>query len=156
MRDQTGHQFSFIFYGTASTAEKVFEAIEANSVLKAIKASGTVIAARYDDTTNVKNTAVKDTSDPVWPEALRMTWPYFIMGVSQTWLQTVSLYADNAPVPEGKTAVSVEKIMSFYHHIDSAVKTLWREQGGHAFLHHLNGIFGYEDVIVYEKRLMVF
>jgi len=153
-RDETGHQFSFIFYGGAHTAEKVFDAIRANSVLKAMKASGTIIKACFDDTAQVNKTHVEDTSDPGWPEGVRKTWPYFIMGVSQAWLHMVAHFANDTP--DGKMAVSVAKMMSFYQNIDVSVEELWREQGGHAFLHHLNGVFGYGEVIVYEKRLMTF
>jgi hypothetical protein len=36
------------------------------------------------------------------------------------------------------------------------VSDLWQEEGRHAFLHHLNALFGYESLVVYEKKLMTF
>jgi hypothetical protein len=40
--------------------------------------------------------------------------------------------------------------------VDEVVEEMWRQEGSHAFLHHLNAIFGYEPVVVYERRLMNF
>lgn len=154
MRDETGHQFSFIFYGPAHTAEQIFDAIGANSVLNALKASGTIIESHFDDTAQGNKTRVEDTSDPGWPEGIKKTWPYFIMGVSQTWLHMVTHFANDTP--DRKVPMSVAQMMSFYQDIGDSVEALWREQGGHAFLHHLNGVFGYEEVIIYQRRLMTF
>jgi hypothetical protein len=119
-----------------------------------MKASGIILEDVYDDTIEVRNPHIEDMSDSGWAEALRKTWPYFIKGVSETWLDLVVLLAEDRDDPT--TAVSVEQMVSDYKDIDGLVETLWQEEGGHAFLHHLNGIFGYKDVIVHEKRLMTF
>ena len=155
VRDDAGHRFSFIFYSSASMAQKIFHAIRANSDLQAMKASGRIIADVYDDTSEVKKPGLKDCSDPNWPEAIRKTWPYFINGVSRTWLELVEYLAqENKLEKEGVSPL--EQRLSFYRDINGLVETLWLEEGGHAFLHHLNGVFGYSDVIIYEKRSMSF
>lgn len=33
---------------------------------------------------------------------------------------------------------------------------LWQNEGRHAFLHHLNALFGYEPILIIEKRPMRF
>jgi hypothetical protein len=45
---------------------------------------------------------------------------------------------------------------ALYQRVDGVVNDLWQEEGRHAFLHHLNALFGYESLIVYEKKLMTF
>jgi hypothetical protein len=154
VRDEKGHRFSFIFYCSAPTAQKVFDAIRADHDLRAMKAFGTILEDVYDDTSEVRNPHIEDMSDSGWSEAIRKTWPYFIKGVSETWLDLVVHLAQERP--DLKTVLSVEQMVTFYKDIDSLVEALWQKEGGHAFLHHLNGIFGYKEVIVYDKRLMTF
>jgi len=35
---------------------------------------------------------------------------------------------------------------AFYREISQEVEATWRNEGGHAFLHHLNALFGYGPV----------
>jgi hypothetical protein len=154
VRDETGHRFSFIFYCSAQTAREIFDAIRTDHDLRAMEASGTILSAGYDDTSKVRKPQLKDMSDANWSESIRKSWPYFIKGVSKTWLDLVVHLADNRD--DRRAAASVEEMLVFYKDIDGLVETLWQEEGGHAFLHHLNGIFGYKEVVVYDKRLMTF
>jgi hypothetical protein len=154
VRDKAGHRFSFFFYCSSDTARMVFDGLQANQDLQTMKAAGIIMEDTYDDTDKVNKPRVEDTSDPNWPKVVRRAWPYFIMGVSQTWLDLVALVSGDTP--DGEPSVPLEDMLAFYKEIDSSVEALWRENGGHAFLHHLNGMFGYQNVFVYEKRLMTF
>jgi hypothetical protein len=44
----------------------------------------------------------------------------------------------------------------FYRVVNERLVELWRDEGGHAFIHHLNALFGYEETFIYERRLMRF
>jgi hypothetical protein len=50
----------------------------------------------------------------------------------------------------------IEALLAFYRQIDEKIVTTWEEEGGHAFLHHLNALFGYGDVAIYERRMIRF
>jgi hypothetical protein len=52
--------------------------------------------------------------------------------------------------------VDVEALESFYQKIDQKLVTTWETEGGHALLHHLNALFGYGEVAIYERRMMHF
>jgi hypothetical protein len=147
-RDKLGHQFSFIFYATPADARKIYAAIRESPVLRQLQAKGLVVQVITDDTNKIPRPHMQDTSDPSWSLPLQKAWPYFIMGVSQTWLALISQYADGA----GDKPRSLTAMEAFYKKIDRQVETTWRNEGGHAFLHHLNALFGYGPLNVIVRR----
>ena len=153
-RDAAGHQFSFIFYSTPSTARNICNSIKADPLLDRLQQAGVIIRNTCDDTDRTLRPGLEDTSDKTWPVPIQRSWPYFIMGVSQTWLYLISEIAEKNA--DGHAPSSLQEIQAFYQQINESINILWQEEGRHAFLHHLNAIFGYEPVIVHEKRLMQF
>ena len=73
------------------------------------------------------------------------------MGVSRMWLQLISELADQSP---GVSGVSGNP--DSYRQVQAGITDLWQTEGRHAFLHHLNALFGYEPLIIYEKRYLQF
>jgi hypothetical protein len=154
IRDSAGHQFSFIFHASPETARKVFSTIQVESTLKEMKARGLILRDSYDDPSVITRPNIQDTSDPRWPPAIQKSWPYYILGVSEMWLNLIADMADGSP--EGKTPGDLKEMLAIYEQANASIETLWQEQGQHAFLHHLNAIFGYEPLAIHERRLMTF
>jgi len=152
LHDDMGHQFTFVFYTSQETAEEVFQMIASSPDLKAMNQAGFIVKETYDDSQIVLKKKIEAGSNTRWSHAVQKTWPYFIMGVSETWLRLVAEYAQQS----SQHPTSVDEILTQYKGINDSVNRAWREEGGHAFLHHLNAVFGYEDITVYEKRLMTF
>jgi hypothetical protein len=154
MRDREGHRFSFIFYATPQTARRVFEEIKTDKNVAAMIGSGKIVKVVFDDSSGYKNLHIEDTSDPKWSPAVRKSWPYYIMGASQMWLHLIDEIIDEHP--EWSRPEEWPEAEDFYRGVDGVVNDLWQEEGRHAFLHHLNALFGYESLVVYEKKLMTF
>lgn len=152
-RDPAGHQFSFIFYAAPATADKVFHALRESPLLAKLKADHLLIEDAYDRTTEITRPGLGDTSDPQWSEPLRQAWPWFIMGVSRTWLDLVDHFARQAEASGDASGADPD---ACYREVERRLQELWRNEGDHAFLHHLNALFGYQPTTVYEKRLMTF
>ena len=153
-RDNAGHRFSFIFYASPETATRIYAAIESNELLKDLKFAGLIESATYDDTTEIAKPNIADSSDKNWSLPIQEAWPYYIMGVSQMWLQlsgdiAMAISKDNQPA-------SIQELEGVFQKADAAVSGLWQKEGRHAFLHHLNAIFEYKPVVVWEKRLLKF
>ena len=153
-RDAGGHQFSFIFYSTPDTAQNVYDSIRSDPFLKRLKQAGIIVRFSADNTGKVVRPNIEDTSDKSWSVPIQKSWPYYIMGASQMWLQLISEIVDKKA--SGKAPASLMEFQDFYRQVNETIESSWQEEGRHAFLHHLNAIFGYEPVIVYEKRLMKF
>jgi len=153
-RDQAGHQFSFIFYSSPEAARRIYDGIQSNSLLISMKKAGLIIKDSYDDTSSIDKPNIEDTSDAKWPPAIQKSWPYYIMGVSEMWLDLVADLAERAP--RGKNPDSPVAIQAFYKKVNESVTDLWQTEGDHAFLHHLNAIFGYGPLLIYERRPMTF
>jgi hypothetical protein len=152
--DEAGHRFSFIFYATPATADGVFGALGESRALGDLVARGVLRRVVYDRTDRVERPAVADTADRGWPPPLQREWPHFIMGVSETWL---GLVRDAAGAELGETRpADTAKLLAGYEAVERRVTQLWREEGGHAFLHHLSAIFGYRPVEVVERRLATY
>jgi hypothetical protein len=140
--DEAGHRFSFIFHSTPGNARRIYADIDSSPVLDGLKAQGAILEVIKDDTNKITRPNIDDTSDTHWSPTLRKAWPYFIMGASRTWLDLISRYAEDGR----KKPVSPEETRAFYRQINYEVEKAWQQEGGHAFLHHLNAIFGYGPV----------
>lgn len=141
-RDGAGHQFSFIFHATPETARNVFAEVGASPALGSARAAGRVAAVLQDDPLNPSRPGRGDTGDPAWSAALRTAWPDYLMGASRAWLSLVSQMAASVP-PAASDFADVE---AAYKDANASVTAVWREEGRHAFLHHLNALFGYEPL----------
>ena len=153
-RDEAGHQFSFIFYTSAETAYQVFNMIRSNALLTEMTSIRRIIAEVYDNPDRIAKPGIKDTSDPSWPSSVQKSWPYFIMGASQMWLNLIT--ETITEMQAAKTPLSLDEYEEFYKEVNVAITSVWETEGRHAFLHHLNALFGYEPVIFYEKRMLTF
>jgi hypothetical protein len=154
VRDEAGHQFSFIFYASPETAREIYHAIQSDTRLEAMKRAGLIIRDSYDDTTRIRHPDIGDTSDLNWSSPIRKSWPYFMMGASQMWLNLINEIAGD--MSKGTKASSVRDIEALYQQVNTSLQASWQEEGGHALFHHLNALFEYDRVIIYEKRLMTF
>lgn len=153
-RDEAGHQFSFIFYASAETAYQAFDMLRSNTLLTKMTYSGRIIEEVYDNPGRIAKPRIKDTSDPNWPSSVQKSWPYFIMGVSQMWLNLIAETV--ADLPTADSSLSLDEYEEFYKEVNATITSYWEISGRHAFLHHLNALFGYEPLIFYEKRMLRF
>ncbi len=150
-RDAAGHQFSLIFYADRRTAGRVNAEVLVDPLVQGAKSAGRLAEVLCEDPAAAIKPGVGDTSDPAWPPPLRDAWPHFLMGASLTWLELITQLAGAETDPDG-FADTEER----YRRLNSAVNAIWQREGRHAFLHHLNALFGYEPVLIIDKRLMNF
>ncbi len=153
-RDGHGRQFSFIFYSSPQIAQQIFNSLKSDPLVENLIAAGVLDQVVYEDPSRIKRPNIEDTSDENWPAEIQKTWPYFIMGASEMWLNLISEIAaqkltDNPPA-------SIGEIEAFYQQVNETVTEMWRTKGRHAFMHHLNAIFEYEPLIYYEKKILTF
>ena len=153
-RDRAGHQFSFIFYASAQTAYQVFETLRSNALSSEMAYTGRVIEEVYDNPDRITKPRIKDTSDPSWPSLIQKSWPYYIKGVSQMWLNLITETVADMPTPDAP--LSLDEYEELYKEVNATVTSLWENNGRHAFLHHLNALFGYKPFVFYEKRMLKF
>ena len=153
-RDGAGRQFSFIFYSSPQTAQRIFNSLQSNPILIDTLADGIIREIVYDDPSIIRRPGIDDTSDKMWPVVIQKSWPYYITGVSQMWLNLVAEIAERDL--QGIRPVTLEDIESIYSQVDETITELWRNNGRHAFLHHLNAVFGYHALIYYEKLYLNF
>jgi hypothetical protein len=153
-RDSAGHQFSFIFYTDLVSARLITDELRNDALVASLIRTGSVRRMLSEDIQAITKPEIADTSDPVWPPAVQQAWPYFIDGVSRSWLELVEQTAQRSrPAVDDMSASALQ---DYYRTIDKEVQEVWETQGRHAFLHHLNAIFGYAPVVVYEKKYMTF
>ena len=154
VRDKAGHQFSFIFYASQDTAARINATIQSSKRLEGLLAAGVLVTVRYDDPTGLPRPGMADTSDRNWSQPLQRTWPYFIMGVSRSWLELVSALAEQTPDVSSPDTVS--NLQTFYAEVNQKINQTWKNEGNHAYFHHLNAVYGYQPLYVWEKTLRTF
>ena len=79
---------------------------------------------------------------------MQRAWPYYIMGVSRLWLDLIREYGQSDDLPRASK--------KRYATISQTLDSLWRDEGGHALLHHLSAIFAYREVEVLRREPMRF
>ena len=135
-----GHVFSFIFYSTPQGAQRIYQAIENNAVVKSLLENGQLIRVAVDDVSEIIRPNIEDTSDEHWPESVQQTWPAMIMGASRMWLDLVSVLAARESSSGGLEAK--------FKKVQDKVTLIWEEEGQHAILHHLNAVYAYQPLLI--------
>ena len=139
-RDGYGHVFSFIFYSTPQGAQRIYAAIENHAVVKTLLESGHLTKVTTDDVTRITRPNIEDTSDDHWPLSVQKTWPAMIMGASRMWLDLVSELASHES--------NIDGIDAKYKKVQDDITRIWREQGQHAMLHHMNAVYAYQPLLI--------
>jgi hypothetical protein len=116
--------------------------------------AGIVIRDLYEDPTRIIAPHLEDTSDGNWSPTIRKSWPYFIMGVCEMWLNLIDELSKNTLAAQKRP--SLKNLLASYQKTNETIKNLWQTGGGHSLLHHLNAIFGYEPVLIHEVNLRRF
>jgi hypothetical protein len=150
LRDAAGHRFSFRFYGNRELAGKIYTEVETHPHMRRLLNDGILSGLRTSPLAENSLPRIADTSDANWSPAMQASWPYFAMGVSQSWLALIDEIADTSPEPP--LLAPFGAYLEFYRSVNDEVNRLWRHEGGHAYLHHLNALFGYREIIVRERR----
>lgn len=153
-RDDAGHQFSFSFYSSGEVAELIVSAIKNDKQLAVVQGVGVIEAVQFPDTSIITQPKISDGSDASWTQPVQDSWPYYIMGVSEMWLRLVDEIARRDIA--NYEIDNYEDILAFYFDVNKTVTGIWRNEGSHAFLHHLNALFGYQETIVVERRYIRF
>ncbi|MDX1514456.1 MAG: hypothetical protein R3174_12020 [Gammaproteobacteria bacterium] len=151
--DVFGHRFSFLFYTDRDTAQTVNNGIAKSALVDRLSEYGVIQEVGLAELDGELDRALGATSDAAWPDEIQRSWPWFIMGVSQTWLKLMSEVRATRPL---SARASVVTLLDYYREINDEVSTLWRNQGQHVYFHHLNALFGYQPLIIRETNLKRF
>lgn len=143
-RDPAGSKFAFIFYSSADAARAIAEDVRDHELVKEMMAAGLIEKIWIDNFDMPKRPAIEDTSDKEWPVSIQKSWPYYIMGVSQGWLALIKEVTVDHPIDT--TTSTLDEITEHYKEISQIMDFLWTTGGGHAYIHHLSALFGYEPV----------
>jgi hypothetical protein len=138
--DDYGHVFSFIFYGSAAGAQRIYADLEKSPVLRRLRQEGRVTAVRFDDTSRISRPHIEDTSDRNWPLSVQQTWPALAMGASRMWLDLVGEVADKH--------TGEQDLEQRYMKVQQEINAIWAQQGQHAVLHHLSAMFAYQPLLI--------
>ena len=139
VHDKTGHVFSFIFYSSEASAAMIYRQLQGNKLLAKLQKEQRLLKVSYDPLTANSDVTLADTSDPVWPETIRKTWPFFMMGASQMWLAQVQILKHDTQKNHA--------IEARYKIIQNKMTELWQQQGQHSLVHHLSALYAYQPVL---------
>lgn len=144
VRDDTGHQFSLLFYTDPATAGELYASLQASPVLEEVRGQGLVTRLLMDDPNVPMRPGIADTSDPSWSPMLQRHWPAYIMGVSIMWLGLIDDAVSALPPDQRKDPDR----LAVYRAADERLTALWFKEGQHALLHHLSAVFGYRELLI--------
>lgn len=138
--DATGHAFSFLFYSQTRQAEQIHTTIKHNAFLAQWQREGRIKQIHFDDLNNNTQPNIEDSSDKSWPLAIQKSWPKFIMGACQMWLDLIAQLQTNV--------AKDQPVERRYQEIQKQINQLWESNGQHAWLHQLNAVFNYHPIAI--------
>ncbi len=118
-RDAAGNQFSLIFYADKATAAQVNKDISMNPLTQWLIDKAMIEKTAFNKHTQHELGLLEQTSDPEWPIEIQRTWPYFIMGASQSWLMLVQ---ETSHAVELEDTVSYSDLITHYQRILNYIK----------------------------------
>lgn len=140
-RDSAGHRFSFIYYTDQFSHQAITELISQSATLRTLLETKQVKRLNNHCRADSKSEHnIEATSDPNWDPRLQKTWPYYIMGVSVSWLALIKEIKASMP--------DHQNVRELYQNIDKELIALWQGQGQHVYLHHLSAVFGYRPLVI--------
>jgi hypothetical protein len=143
-QDASGHQFSLLFYSDQTTASQLFGELQEHPLIDELVAAKQLTQLLAPCGSDKNQQAIEASSDPRWDPRLQKTWPHFIMGVSAHWLALIEEVGREIPLTATDSAALLER----YRRIHQAIDEIWRKEGQHAHLHHLNALFGYQPLLM--------
>lgn len=150
--DEFGHRFKLLVFTDEETAESLYRRIRDESVLQWLESEQLIVSVAMARANQAGLPPIASTSDRSWPPEIQASWPWFIMGVSQTWLSLIQQVTEEQPAEE----LSTDAVLEYYRSVNNRVDSLWRNHGQHVYLHHLNALFGYRPLIIRETNLKKF
>jgi hypothetical protein len=152
-RTPAGNQFSLLFFSDRDTASAIHEQVASDPLTGWLTDQGLIERVRFDQRSPEELGRLELTSDENWPLEIQQSWPYFIMGASQAWLMQVQALSA-AQGLDG--SLDYPSLLDHYREVDTRLNTQWRENGQHAYLHHLNAIYGYQPLFIELNGLETF
>jgi hypothetical protein len=143
-RDERGHEFAFSFLTTAEHAQKISIELQGNSLLEDLHEEGLVLEDTCANLESIPSSTKPPYSWPDWPSSVQNSWPYFVMGACQTWLKLADILLP--AIKQTTSTTDLNTILQHYQQLLTQINALWQRHGAHAFLHHLNAVYGYVPV----------
>jgi hypothetical protein len=143
-RDERGHEFAFSFLTTAEHAQEISVELQGDSLLKDLHEAGLVLEDTCANLESIPTSEKPPYSWHDWPSSVQNSWPHFVMGACQTWLKLADILLP--AIQQTSPASDLNIILQHYQQLLTQINDLWQKNGAHAFLHHLNAVFGYIPV----------
>lgn len=151
-KDKSGHQFTLLVYTSNNAGNRIDKLIQENRVLHVLSEANLLERYFVESAANDHDGLVEATSDSErWPLEIQRSWPYYIMGASEMVLRLIDQVKSNMEPVE--SAEDIDKLTDYYVQLNEGITTLWQEHGRHAYLHHLNALFGYAPVVIGETLM---
>ena len=150
--DDVGHRFSLLIYTDETTANALHGHMTESTMLAWLEEERRVATPTLARLVLSGPPPVAHSSDRNWPPEIQASWPWYIMGVSQTWLSLIDQVKAEKPL----SSASGEELLEYYQEVNERVTALWRDYGQHVYLHHLNALFGYAPLVIRETNLKRF
>ena len=148
--DNTGHQTTLACYTTGRDSVTIDNIIRSTPSFKLLS-DGNLLREYFIEE---GGEYIDGSGDGHWPIEIRQSWPYFIQGASESILEMLRLIIDG--IWHMEDFDNILDIEEFYQKVNERLVHIWYSQGGHAYLHHLNALFGYEMTRVRQSILTSF
>jgi len=144
--DSVRHQLTFLCYTADKTAKSIDTSISAKDTLKVLKDNNLLKEYFWEEKLE-KNTKtnIQDGEDN-WPIELKKSWPFFIQGVSEMFLELIAQIKNQIP-DKVQPSDPISLIERYYVELEKRLLGLWYESGNRAFFHHINAVFGYAPLV---------
>lgn len=144
--DEAGHQFTLLLFTSERTADAIDQEIQSHGTIIGMRGNELLRDYFLEKEQGEDINQVSGTSDKAWSVEVQRAWPYYIMGVSEMLLDLVAHCRAAVPGPE--FTEGSDRVAGFYGQLNQQLCAIWQQEGHHAFLHHMNALFGYTPLVI--------
>lgn len=140
------HEFKFKFYSNIDIFNKIENKVkEYNNINKLIWE----IVKKVECINCLHEDKIKNDKDDKWPLSICTIWPYYINGVSRSWIELIKETMNNIYLVKNISDLTFSEKLSHYNLINNKMSQDIIKWGEHAFFHHLNIMFGSNNIDVF-------
>ena len=148
--NEDGHRLKLFFKTSSQKAEDITQLINSLDFCAFAK-------KEYLETQEIKqelfppdkpdiSSKIETISEENWPEEIKKSWPYYIMGASDmviTLIEEVKKKQADELDKNDKT-----KLEEYYKKVEVNMALAWKRYGNHAFFHHLALVLGNKEIAI--------
>jgi len=141
--DEHGHELTLDCFTNEEAASEIKSLINNSDYFKILQNRNLLQKFEMVPADTESKTAI--INDTGWPEPLKESWLHYINGCCEMFLNLIGVLKKDIKTDINKTS-DISEIEKSCIELERKLTEIWKSHGNNAFFHHINAIFGYQQL----------